>query len=230
MTSRDSRSQAVAKQIRADIIAGELTAGARLTEALLAKRYEVSRIPVRESLRALAAEGLVELRPYAGATVAAVPDDDAADLFSIRIELESATARRAAQWVRSQTISGEPAEGWWTVRRRASEILTAGDEALACGELVLLAGLNKQFHQAIAELSDSATLMALLEQISGRIEWLYAKNVTHRGGEAWAEHHEIIAAIDSGYDVEAAMLMRQHVQRSKDSYFTHRNARIGARE
>lgn len=221
MSTRDSRAGAVTKQIRADIISGELTAGARLTEALLAERYEVSRMPIRESLRALAAEGLVTIKPYAGASVAAVPDDDATDLFSIRTELESATARRAAERSSIQFSSGSPDEKWWAVRREISEILTEGDEALARHELWLLAGLNMRFHQAVAELSGSATLLALLKQISGRIEWLYAKNVAHRGSEAWAEHHQIIQAVDSGAPADAAELMRQHVLSSRDSYFKH---------
>lgn len=217
--TRDSRSGTVTKQIRADIINSELPAGSRLTEALLAERYQVSRIPVRESLRALAAEGLVEIRPYAGARVAAVPDDDAADLFAIRIELEGATARRAAE--RSQNIAsaGGGGAGFQQLRDQLSQVLIAGDAAVSSGDFRELAALNMRFHQLVAELSGSPTLASLLEQISGRIEWLYSVNLTQRGGQAWAEHHQILSAIDAGDPVRAAELMSGHVRKSKESYF-----------
>lgn len=217
----DSRATEVTRRIRTEIIGGALASGARITEALLAKRYGVSRMPVRESLRALAVEGLVEIRPYAGARVAALPDDDAADLFTIRLEIESATARRAAERAALQLRTGAPHESWWAVRRGIGEVLDAGDAAVASGDLTGLAALNMQFHQGIAELSDSPSLQALLEQISGRIEWLYSKNVTRRGGQAWPEHHDIMAAVDAGQPVRASELMRAHVTRSRDSYFTH---------
>lgn len=215
---RDSRTSAVTKKIRADIIAGQLPAGTRLTESVLAERYNVSRMPVRESLRVLAAEGLVEVRPYAGATVAAVPDDDATDLFAIRIELEGATARRAAENSRLQRHAEAPDTRWWTIRRELSRVLADGDEALENNDLVALAALNVQFHQLIAELSGSTALMSLLEQISGRIEWLYSKKHTRRGGQAWTEHHAVMRAIDEGNPTLASELMSGHVRRSKDSY------------
>lgn len=216
-----SRGSAVTKRIRDDIISGALPSGSRLTETALAARYEVSRMPVRESLRALAAEGLVEIRPYAGARVAALPDDDAADLFAVRIELEAATARRAGERARRQITGGDPDPGWWEVRRGIAAVLEQGDAAIAAGDLVSLAPLNMRFHQGVAELSGSMALASVLEQISGRIEWLYSVNVTRRGQGAWSEHHQIMQAIDAGDPPQASERMRQHVQGSRDSYFTH---------
>lgn len=216
---RDSRASAVAKQIRADIIFGELPAGARLTESLLAERYSVSRMPIREALRSLSSEGLVEIRPYAGATVSSVPDDDAADLFAVRIELEGATARRAAENSRRQRGAEAPDPEWWRIRGELAAVLEAGDEALARQDLAALAPLNVQFHQLVAELSGSTALVSLLDQISGRIEWLYSKNITRRGGQAWTEHHAVLRAIDDGDPTLASNLMSGHVRRSQDSYF-----------
>lgn len=214
----DSRAVVVTKRLRRDIISGELTPGSRLTEALLSQSYGVSRMPIRESLRSLAAEGLVEIRPYAGATVATPPDDDAADLFAIRVELEAATARRAAESVQAQRTQDQPHQRWWSVRRGLEDVLIQGDAAVASGELRDLAGLNVRFHQGVAELSGSATLSALLDQISGRIEWLFTTKITKRGSEAWAEHREIISAVDAGDPALAAELMRRHVERSKATF------------
>lgn len=151
--------------------------------------------------------------------MAAIPDDDAADLFAIRIELEGATARRAAENARRQREADRPDAAWWKIRRELAQVLAAGDEALENQNLVALAPLNVQFHQLIAELSGSTALMSLLEQISGRIEWLYSKNITRRGGQAWTEHHAVLRAIDDGDPTLASNLMSGHVRRSQDSYF-----------
>src|SRR5699024_3920560 len=87
----------VGARIRNDIIQGRIAPGTKLREVALAERYAVSRIPIREALRSLEAEGLVESRKYSGSVVAPSPVDDAEDLFEIRTVLEAATAKRAAK-------------------------------------------------------------------------------------------------------------------------------------
>ncbi|WP_150461324.1 GntR family transcriptional regulator [Nesterenkonia ebinurensis] len=226
----DSMASAVTKKIRADIIRGVLKPGQRLREAFLAERYEVSRIPIRESLRSLSTEGLVDIRPYAGAAVAEIPEDDAEDLFDIRIELEGATARRAAIRAQEQVKRGAPDGTWWTVRREIGEILSEGESAISANQLDRLIDLNMRFHQSIARLSDSPSLLALIEQISGRIELLYAMNVIDRGRESWFEHHDVIAKIDAGDEKAARALMRRHVERSKDCYFEALSPSVYAEE
>ena len=80
-------------EIRRDIIFGVLTPGKRITEAALARKYGSSRVPVREALRTLEAEGFVESRPYAGSTVANIPLAEADDLFAVRAEIGRASCR-----------------------------------------------------------------------------------------------------------------------------------------
>lgn len=210
---------AVGARIRSDIISGVLVPGTKLRETALAKQYAVSRIPVREALRSLEAEGLVESRPYVGSVVAPSPVEDAEDLFEIRIVLESATARRAAK--RASALAGgeEPDPRWRAVRKEINDILEAGEVVIAEGRFEDLAVLNMRFHFAIAELSGSLSLISLLRQISGKIEWLYSLNVSRRGSRAWPEHRAILAAIDAGQEATAAELMGQHVGRSRDAYF-----------
>ena len=109
--------QRVQDEIRRDIILGTLPAGTRITETALAKNYGISRVPVREALRALEAEGFVESKPFAGSTVSAIPVDDADDLFAVREALEAATARRAARKAASQLSTGTPDAEWWKRRK-----------------------------------------------------------------------------------------------------------------
>lgn len=209
----------VSTRIRSDIISGVLTPGTKLRETALAKQYAVSRIPVREALRSLEAEGLVESRPYVGSVVAPSPIEDAEDLFDIRIVLESATARRAAKRAAALADGEEPDPRWRAVRKEINDILEAGEVVIADGRFEELAVLNMRFHFAIAELSGSLSLISLLRQISGKIEWLYSLNVSRRGSRAWPEHRAILAAIDAGQEVTAAELMGEHVGRSRDAYF-----------
>ncbi len=210
---------AVGARIRSDIISGVLAPGTKLRETALAKQYAVSRIPVREALRSLEAEGLVESRPYVGSVVAPSPIEDAEDLFEIRIVLESATARRAAKRAAALADGEEPDPRWRAVRKEINDILKAGEVVIADGRFEELAVLNMRFHFAIAELSGSLSLISLLRQISGKIEWLYSLNVSRRGSRAWPEHRAILAAIDAGQEATAAELMGEHVGRSRDAYF-----------
>ena len=83
--------------IRDDIVAGVYERGSRLTEELLARRYGVSRVPVREALRTLESEGFVVTRRHAGACVAEPTEQEAADLLEMRLLLEPLGAARAAQ-------------------------------------------------------------------------------------------------------------------------------------
>lgn len=209
----------VAAQIRTDIIKGKLEPGTKLREVVLAERYEVSRIPIREALRALEADGLVESRKFSGSVVAPSPVEDAEDLFEIRIVLESATAKRAARRVAERTAGGEHDAQWSEIRAEINEILEAGDAVIAKERFEDLAVLNMRFHFAVAELSGSLSFISLLRQISGKIEWLYSLNLMRRGPQAWPEHREIIAAIDAGQVELAAEAMARHVRRSRDSYF-----------
>ncbi len=83
------------EQLRAGIITGEYAAGEPIRQDKIAERYEVSRMPVRDALRLLEAEGLVEQRPHRGAVVAELHADDALELFEVRAALESLAVRRS---------------------------------------------------------------------------------------------------------------------------------------
>lgn len=212
--------QRVQDEIRRDIIFGALPAGTRITEAALAAKYGMSRVPVREALRALEVEGFVESKPFAGSTVSAIPVDDADDLFVVRQALEAAIARRAARRAAAQFSAGGPDADWWTTRRELAAILDEGDAAVARGEVELLPELNIRFHLGVAELSRSSSLTPLLRQIAGKIEWLYASDVGSRGIHSWTEHRGIMAAIDAGNEQEAQQRMGAHVHGSRLAYLS----------
>jgi DNA-binding GntR family transcriptional regulator len=217
--------------IRRDIIVGTLQPGTRITEASLAATHGVSRVPVREALRALEAEGFVESRANVGSRVAAIPVDDADDLFAVREALEVATVRRAA--ARAASLFGRaapPPEEWWRIRSILGGLLDDGDSAVDTGDLDRLPELNNRFHLGIADLSGSETLGVLLRQLSGKIEWLYASDEHSRGKKLWPEHRQILAAIDAGDADRAGELMRWHVRQSRIGYLSRSPSRAPSSE
>jgi DNA-binding GntR family transcriptional regulator len=85
----------IAELLRDDIIGGQLSAGERINEVALAKRYGVSRIPLREALRIAEGQGLVEIRPFSGAFVSELSVEDAVDLWEMYETLETLALRLA---------------------------------------------------------------------------------------------------------------------------------------
>ena len=89
MSGRAPRSRQVSEEIRAMILGGQLSPGERLVEDKLSAELGVSRVPVREALLALSAQGLVQIEPRRGATVAAVTPKIVAELVEVRALLEA---------------------------------------------------------------------------------------------------------------------------------------------
>ncbi|GAB3261254.1 GntR family transcriptional regulator [Kineosporia babensis] len=202
----------VTEALRQDVLTGVLAPGSRLTEAALAERYGTSRVPVREAVRALAADGFLELRPNAGATVAAVPVDDLADLYAVRRVAEGITASRCAQRVAAGRAEGLVAE--------LSGIVDAGFEALAQDRPAEGARLNAEFHAAVARGSQAQSMTMVLRRVSERIQWAYSTTVAQQGKRAWTEHRQIVVAIAAGNEVRAGQAMERHIERSRASFHT----------
>ncbi|MFD0481661.1 GntR family transcriptional regulator [Kineococcus sp. GCM10028916] len=200
----------VTEALRQDVLSGALPPGSRLTETLLAQRYGTSRVPVREAVRALAADGFLDLRPNAGATVAAVPVDDLADLYAVRTVAEGITAARCARRVAAGDADGLVAE--------LGEIVEAGFAALAEERAAEGARLNAEFHASIARASGAASMTMVLRRVTERIQWAYATTVPQQGKRAWTEHRQIVAAIAAGDEARASRCMETHVERSRAGF------------
>ncbi len=133
--------QSVCTAIRDDIVSGVFERGSRLTEELLARRYGVSRVPVREALRTLESEGFVTTRRHAGACVAEPTEQEAADLLEVRTLLEPLGAARAAQ---------RRTEAHLKVLRG---LVRLGQERARRGEGEDLSSLGGWFHETLAQAS-----------------------------------------------------------------------------
>ncbi|MGW5847934.1 GntR family transcriptional regulator [Streptomyces sp. NPDC055254] len=193
---------AVCTAIRDDIVSGVFEPGGRLTEEVLARRYGVSRVPVREALRTLESEGFVTTRRHAGACVAEPTEQEAADLLELRMLLEPLAAARAA---RRRT------EAHLKVLRG---LVRLGQERAGRGQGEDLRSLGGWFHETLAQASGSPGLIALLTQMRRKVAWMYAVEAPVRPVDSWAEHGAIVDAVARGDAERARALAAMHADRA----------------
>ncbi|MET8326856.1 GntR family transcriptional regulator [Streptomyces sp. NPDC005181] len=207
----------VCTAIRDDIVSGVFERGSRLTEELLARRYGVSRVPVREALRTLESEGFVVTRRHAGACVAEPTEEEAADLLEVRMLLEPLGAARAAQ---------RRTEAHLKVLRG---LVRLGQERARRGEGEDLRSLGGWFHETLAQASGSPGLIALLTQLRHKIAWMYAVEQPARPADSWAEHGAIVDAVARGDAERARGLAAQHAERATAAHRLRRADRTPGR-
>ncbi|MET9486406.1 MULTISPECIES: GntR family transcriptional regulator [unclassified Nocardia] len=205
-TVRRMTPQQLCRAIRDDIISGVFAPGQRLTEESLAESYGVSRVPVREALRTLEAEGFASSRPYAGVFVAELTEEEAADLLEIRARLEPLCASRAAVRRTPEQLG------------RLKELTVLGQDAVHAGRLEELTRLNSRFHEVLAEASGSTLLEQLITQLSWKIAWVYAVELPRRASDSWHEHEEICAALEAGDPDRAAQVVADHIAHAAYAY------------
>jgi DNA-binding GntR family transcriptional regulator len=196
----------VTAELRRLILAGELTPGERLVEDRLAERLGVSRNPVREAIRVLAAEGFVEVTPRRGAAVSRLPTDEAEELFDVRMALEGLTARLSARKVTPASAS------------RLRRVLDSARVAVDEGRLDEVADLNTAFHAAVAETAGNAYLGLVVGPMLRRAQWVFQQTASHRAPHSWTEHLGLYEAIAAGDESEAEARAVAHVEAARRSY------------
>ncbi|OZI47363.1 GntR family transcriptional regulator [Bordetella genomosp. 5] len=193
-------------RLRERILSGEFTPGDRLIEGRLSEDMGVSRIPVREALRALAAEGLVTIEPRRGASVAVLSDEIAYDMVEVRATLEGLNAKLAAQRRDDKTVA------------RLQAFLAQGADAVRGDDLQAFLGLNSQFHEMLATIAGNVVLTDLMRSLRDRTALLFAPSNMLRARQNWDEHSQILAAVIAGNGELAALLATQHVHNAARAY------------
>lgn len=187
----------VGEQIRERIYDGRYPPGTRLVERDLADTCGVSRLPVREALRVLSNEGLVEYLPSRGVAVRSLDRRQVEQLFDIREALEVLAVRQATE---------QAAQG---ATHRLGAVTRETHEALRSGDTEAAAAANSRFHDEIIALSDNELLQGLLEPLLGRLHWLFRQIPDFE--EVAAEHDELSNAILAGDPERAGDAARAHV-------------------
>ena len=200
MTDRGPLSRVVSDQIRGRILDGTLKPGERLVEDRLSAELGVSRVPVREALRGLSAEGLVTLLPRRGATVVEVTPESVAELVEVRALLEGLNAKLAAQRHDPKIVE------------QLKDTLARGNEAAKTGTAEELAHLNAEFHERLAVASRNTVLSEVMRGLRERTSIAFAINGRARARDDWDEHAGVLAAVIAGDAELASLLANRHVQ------------------
>jgi DNA-binding GntR family transcriptional regulator len=206
--SRLPLGQAVTDELRRAILSGRYQPGERLIEDRLSEELGISRVPVREALRQLAGDGLVEVRPNRGATVANVSNDTARDLIEVRATLEGLNAKLAARNCRAATVD------------ELRSVLAAGDHAALKGRVDDLVRMNGEFHDKLAEAGRNTILWDIMRSLRDRTELVFARQTASRAVQDWSEHARILAAVIDGDEELAALLATRHVHQAAEAAFS----------
>lgn len=201
---RQSLTSAVAEKLRDKIIQGELQEGEQLRQDVIAAEFQVSRIPVREALRQLLAEGLIDIIPNRGAVVSSLAPSEIEELFQIRALLEREVLRASIPQLSEADFSRAAA----VLEKYAIE-LKHEDHVAAWGRL------NTQFHAALYAGAHLPQFMSIIRTVNNngeRYTRLQLFLTSHARERANKEHHQLLA-LCRRREVEAACeLLDQHIR------------------
>ncbi|GAA4711865.1 GntR family transcriptional regulator [Pseudonocardia yuanmonensis] len=191
-------------QLRRLIMEGELAPGSRLQEVELATQLGVSRTPVREALRTLSSEGLVEVLANRGARVARWSVEDLHEIYDLRIMLEAHAAERAAGRMHAAETD------------RLTELC---EQMEACAQrsdahdLLALGDLNTRFHRLIIDAADSPRLATMLGSVVHvpSVMRTFSRYTPDALARSMGHHRELTAAIRAGSPEWAGSVMRSHI-------------------
>ena len=199
--------QEVAERLRQRIFAHEIPPGSWIDEQKLAEQYGISRTPLREALKVLAAEGLVELKPRRGCYVTEISRQDLDDIFPLMALLEGRCAFEAAQRARAADI---------TELRDLHEQLEA---AARDGRIDAFFEANQAFHKRVQELSGNRWLLSVIQDLRKvlKLSRLHSLSLEGRLQQSLDEHRAIVAAIAAKDGATAERLMHDHLLSGREA-------------
>lgn len=187
--------------LRTHILRGHYPEGVALRQDALAKQLGVSRIPIREALRQLEAEGLVTFAPHRGAVVSGLSLEEIDEVFALRADVETTLLRRAIPHLREPDFE------------RTDEILVRYERALRHGDVAVWGELNWQFHSTLYVPAGRPVTLGLMERLHNHADRYVRVQlaVTHWQSRASQEHRAIAAAARRRDVRRACALLRQHI-------------------
>lgn len=203
--SRNYLHDEVARHLRALIQSGELKPQQRLNEVELADRFQISRTPLREAIKILATEGLLDLLPNRGARVASISESEIDEMLEVIAGLEATGGELAC----AKITDGELAAIAALHDRMA--------DAYRRRHHLDYFDLNRQIHEAIIAASRNATLQGIYATLSGRVQ--RARYAAHKTPEQWqaamADHERMMDLLRARDGEALARLLRDHVLSKK---------------
>jgi DNA-binding GntR family transcriptional regulator len=206
LIARRSLATELVERLRALIVEGQLKSGAKIAEPELCERFGVSRTPLREALKVLAAEGLVELAPNRGARVAKISAEAIEELFPIMGMLEALAGELCCQRMTADDMA-------------LLEALHARMLAhWKAGEWMPYGRLNRQIHEEIFRIGGNETLAAMYQSLLVRTHAVrfIARKTPERWKEAIEDHEQIMAALRKRDAAAISAVMRAHLRHKAD--------------
>lgn len=199
--------QEVAERLRQRIFAHELTPGTWIDEQKLAEQYGISRTPLREALKVLASEGLVELKPRRGCYVTEISRQDLDDIFPLMAMLEGRCAAEAVNRATPADIA------------TLKEIHERLEGAARDGRIDAFFEANQEFHKKIQELSGNRWLLSVIQDLRKvlKLSRLHSLSLEGRLQQSLDEHRLIMAALAAGNAVSAEKLMHDHLLSGREA-------------
>jgi DNA-binding GntR family transcriptional regulator len=200
-----SRQHGLAARLREDIISGALPFGSRLTIDQLSVRYATSHMPVREALRQLTGEGIVEAEPNRGARVRSIDTRFVTELLDLRASIEALLARQAALSATSDDV-----QQLRLIEAAYENYVEAGEH-----EAALLA--NSEFHSYLYSLAGNAEALKLVDRhwVVIAALWKQYGYPRERFSGVINDHRQIIHALSENDGNAAEILMSAHVIKSR---------------
>ncbi|MDD4895890.1 MAG: GntR family transcriptional regulator [Atribacterota bacterium] len=193
-------SQKVYRIIKKDIIQGKLVSDTRLFEEKIAAQMNISRTPIREALRLLAAEGFVKLIPNIGIVVNQVSPQDLLDVLNIRLQLEVYAVSLATQKFTEKDI------------KNLSIIIEQMEEAVFANDALSYSNLNSKYHKNIINISENKKLIEICDNLYQQSEhWIKALGVSERLRHSLQEHKDIFDAVKAKDPDRAKQAMHIHL-------------------
>lgn len=193
---------AVIQKLREMIYAGELAPGTHVSERRLCEQFDISRTPLREALKVLASEGLIELLPNRGAVVTRLSATDVEHMFQVMGALEALVGEIAATRIQPDALDTLQALHDAMVR-----CYQAGDRASYFQ-------LNQMIHSKIVEASGNTVLINLYNNLSGRIR--RARFMTTLANARWDqavdEHAQMISALRTQDGESLGRILKNHLK------------------
>jgi DNA-binding GntR family transcriptional regulator len=187
--------------LRQAVVSGALGPGQRVNEAEIARQMQISRAPIREAIRQLEQEGLLESVPRRGTFVVALSRDDIEEVYTLRADLEARAVRRAITRLSADDLA------------TLDSLLETMVSSAATGDIAQLLEADIEFHRTIVEAADWARLRKLWEGLHPQTLTLYTlTTLTDWSPLDHARRHEpLLAAIRGGDPNQAAQAAQEHI-------------------
>ena len=193
--------QEVAERLRLRIFAHQIAPGDWIDEQALAADFGISRTPLREALKVLAAEGLVTLKPRRGCYVTEISERDLDDIFPLMAMLEGRSAWEAATKLQPDDLA------------QLEDIHARLEAYAASGQVDGFFELNQDFHRQLQEISGNRWLLQLAQDLRKvlKLTRMHSLTVDGRLQQSMAEHRAVMAALRAGDATAAEAAMREHL-------------------